>query len=139
MKEDLGADFIATQMFFDNQYYFDYMTKVREKGIKLRIIPGIIAITNYKQIKKFSEMCGSNIPDHVQERMEPYQDDPDKTYQIGVDIAIEQCRELLEAGAPGIHFYTLNKFNAIRDIYESLPKDLLDPYKAPPEPEPMLA
>ncbi len=138
MKEDLGADFIATQMFFDNNYYFDYMNKVRERGINIRIIPGIIPITNYKNIKKFSDMCGSNIPEHIMERLEPYQDDLDKTYQIGVDIAIEQCRGLLEAGAPGIHFYTLNKYQPIKDIYDSLPKELLDVYKPAPEPEPML-
>jgi methylenetetrahydrofolate reductase (NADPH) len=128
-KFQKGADFVCTQMFLDNDYFYHYMKKVREKGIENRIIPGLIPITNYKNIKKFAEMCGSAIPEHVQERFEPIKHDSDKVYQRGIDLAIEQAEDLLKAGAPGIHFYTLNKYQPIKDIYDSLPKDLLDVHK----------
>lgn len=123
-KVDQGGEFIVTQMFFDNNYYFDFVERARKAGIKARIIPGIIPITNFKQIKRFSQIAGSRIPDYIQEAMEPYQDDRKKTYQIGVDIATRQCEELLEKGAPGIHFYTLNKSQATVDIFDSLPSEL---------------
>ena len=123
-KVDQGADFIVTQMFFDNQYYFDYVKRAREANVDVRIIPGIIPITNFKQIKKFSKMCGAKIPDEIVEQLEPYQDDLAKTYQIGVDIATRQCEELLKNGAPGIHFYTLNKSSATLDIFDSIPAEL---------------
>lgn len=126
MKVDSGADFVVTQMFFDNNYYFEYVKKVRLAGINCRIIPGIMPITNYKQIKRFAEISGSDIPQRLVEAFEPYQDDVDKMYQIGIDIAVLQCRQLLEGGADGLHFYTLNKSNATIDIYESIPFDLKD-------------
>jgi methylenetetrahydrofolate reductase (NADPH) len=116
-----GADFIVTQMFFDNRAYFAFVEQARAAGIGTRIIPGIIPIINFKQIRKFAELGGTRIPERVVARLEPYRDDPEKTYQIGVDIAIEQCIELLEMGAPGIHFYTLNKSTATVDIFSSLP------------------
>ena len=123
-KVNSGGDFIVTQMFFDNTYYFDFVEKARQAGIKERIIPGIIPITNFKQIRRFSQIGGSHIPDFITQKLEPYQDDPAKTYQLGVEIAIEQCKDLLRKGAPGIHFYTLNKSNATLDIFESIPSDL---------------
>lgn len=123
-KVDAGADFLVTQMFFDNQYYFNFVNQARELGIKCRIIPGLIPITNFKQIKRFAELSGAKIPQHIIERLEPYQHDEKKAYQIGIDIAIEQCEELLKNGAPGIHFYTLNKSTATVDIFESLSHEL---------------
>ncbi len=122
-KVDSGADFIVTQMFFDNKHYFDFVSKVRAAGINIRIIPGIIPITNFSQIKKFSQMCGACIPDELTELLEPIQHDPKKTYQVGVDYAIRQCEDLLKNGAPGIHFYTLNKSQAAIDIFSSLSRE----------------
>ena len=119
-----GADFIVTQMFFDNSAYYNFINRARETGITSRIIPGIIPITNFRQIRKFSELSGTRIPDSIRERLEPYQNDPKKLHQIGVDIAIEQCVDLLQQGAPGIHFYTLNKSTATVDIFSSLPVGL---------------
>ncbi|HLF35338.1 MAG TPA: methylenetetrahydrofolate reductase [NAD(P)H] [Cyclobacteriaceae bacterium] len=123
-KVALGAEFIVTQMFFDNAVYFQFIEKARAAGINTRIIPGIIPITNFKQIKKFAEIGGASIPASIQDKLETYRDNPDKTYQAGVDIAIAQCIELLEKGAPGIHFYTLNKSSATVDIFSSLPVGL---------------
>ena len=119
-KVDKGADFIVTQLFFDNAYYFDFVDRARQAGITIPIIPGIMPITNFKQIKKFTQMCGSKIPDELVQQLQPYQEDLTKTYDIGVDFSIKQCRELLAKGAPGLHFYTLNKSRATVDIYSSI-------------------
>jgi methylenetetrahydrofolate reductase (NADPH) len=119
-KVDKGADFVVTQLFFDNQYYFDYVERARKAGITIPIVPGIMPITNFKQIKKFTQMCGATIPQHLIEKLEPYQEDLSKTYEIGVEFSIDQCRELLQKGAPGLHFYTLNKSRATVDIYSSI-------------------
>jgi methylenetetrahydrofolate reductase (NADPH) len=123
-KIDQGADFIITQMFFDNDLYFDFVDRARKANITKRIIPGIIPITNYKQINRFSKMSGASIPDSIVQHFEPIQDDPKRMYRIGVELAIEQCIDLLKRGAPGLHFYTLNKSRATVDIYSSIPHGL---------------
>lgn len=119
-KVDQGADFLVTQMFFDNNYYFEFVDRCKKAGITIPIIPGIIPIVNFNQIKKFSDMCGASIPQELAELMEANQDDKKKKYQIGVDFAIKQCNELMKNGAPGLHFYTLNKSRATVDIFESI-------------------
>ncbi len=119
-KVDNGAAFIVTQLFFDNSYYFDFVRRARLAGISVPIIPGIMPITNFKQIKKFSDMCGATIPESLVHQLEPYQDDLKHTYEISVQYAISQCRDLLANGAPGLHFYTLNKSHATVDIFSSL-------------------
>jgi methylenetetrahydrofolate reductase (NADPH) len=123
MKVDAGADFLITQMFFDNSYYWEFLDKARQKGINCRIIPGIIPITNYKNIKKFANITGATIPERIQKKMEPYQDNPGEVYKIGLELAIEQATDLLENGAPGLHFYTLNKSRAAIDVYDSLSEE----------------
>lgn len=120
MKVDAGADFLITQMFFDNRYYWEFLNKARQKGINCRIIPGIIPMTNYKNISKFAKGIGATVPEKIQKRMEPHQDNPKEIYKIGLDVAIEQATDLLENGAPGLHFYTLNKSRAAIDLYDSL-------------------
>ncbi len=124
-KIEQGADFIVTQMFFNNDYYFDFVERARAIGITNRIIPGIMPITNFKQIKKFSDMCGATIPDLIVDKLGPVQDMKDKMYELGVEIAIDQCVDLLRRGAPGLHFYTLNKSRATVDIFSSLPHGLI--------------
>jgi len=119
-KVDKGVDFVVTQLFFDNKFYFDYVDRARKAGINIPIVPGIMPITNFKQIKKFTQLCGSNIPDELVRQLDPYQDNLAKTYDIGVDFSISQCRELMEKGAPGLHFYTLNKSRATVDIFSSI-------------------
>lgn len=119
-KVDNGADFLITQLFFNNNYYFDFIQKVRKAGINCRIIPGIIPITNFKQIERFTKMSGTKIPPELTALLEEYKENPAKTYQIGIDYSIMQCQELLAGGAPGIHFYTLNKSRAAVEIFESL-------------------
>jgi len=119
-KVDNGVDFLVTQLFFDNKYYFDFVDRARNAGISIPIIPGIMPITNFKQIRKFTQMCGSEIPEDLVRQLEPYQDNLSRTYDIGVEFSINQCRELLGKGAPGLHFYTLNKSRATVDIYSSI-------------------
>ncbi len=119
-KVDCGADFLVTQLFFDNNHYFDFVEKARKAGITKRIIPGIIPITSFKQIKKVVGFSNSSIPEELAMALEPHQDNSFKSYQVGVDYTIKQCMELLENGAPGIHFYTLNKSRATIDIFETI-------------------
>ena len=119
-KVDAGADFLITQLFFINDYYFEFVNKVKEAGVNCRVIPGIIPITSFGQIKRFGEMSGGTIPKELVQQMEPYRDNAEKIYQIGMDYAIQQCRDLLVLGAPGLHFYTLNKSRATVEIFETL-------------------
>jgi methylenetetrahydrofolate reductase (NADPH) len=122
VKCEAGADFLITQLFFDNEAYYRFVVKARKAGITHRIIPGIIPVTNYKQIKRYVEMTSATFPIDLLEKLETHQDRPDKIYQIGIDHAINQCLDLLERGAPGIHFYTLNKSRAAVEVFESLPR-----------------
>ncbi len=119
-KVDAGADFLVTQLFFNNNQYFDFVAKAKAEGINCRIIPGIIPITAYQQIKRFTNMSGGSLPQALLDMMESYKDKPSKVYQIGMDYAIQQCRDLLIMGSPGIHFYTLNKSRATVEIFETL-------------------
>ncbi len=121
-KVDAGADFIVTQLFFDNRYYFDFIDRAQNLGIQVPIIPGIMPILNVKQVQRFTKMCGSTIPAALMERLDAVQDDPETVRQLGIDHATEQCERLLQEGAPGIHFYTLNRSNATLKILESLRK-----------------
>lgn len=115
-KVDCGADFIITQLFFDNKIYFDYVESVKNAGITVRIIPGILPITSYDGLIKFCNTCGATIPEKVHKIFAPIKDNPEKVMQAGIDFAINQCIELLSNGAPGIHFYTLNKIHPIKEI-----------------------
>jgi methylenetetrahydrofolate reductase (NADPH) len=119
-KTDAGADFLIAQLFFDNRIYFDFVEKVREAGIRCRVIPGIIPITSYSQIDRFFKLSSSKIPDILMDKFETAKDNPKRILRIGVDYAIEQCRDLIAGGAPGIHFYTLNKSNATVEIFETI-------------------
>jgi methylenetetrahydrofolate reductase (NADPH) len=120
LKVDAGADFVITQMFFDNHFYFDFVEQARAIGIDVPLIPGIMPILNVEQIKRFTRMCGASIPEELLERLEAIREDADAVRQCGVEHAAKQCRELLEGGAPGIHFYTLNRSTSTRDIFENL-------------------
>ena len=115
-----GASFIVTQLFFDNKYYFDFVASLRKIGVDVPVIPGIMPIVNLKQIKRFTKMCGATIPHDLMVRLEEVQDDPESVCQIGIDHAANQCRKLLMHGAPGIHFYTLNRSRATLSVLERL-------------------
>jgi methylenetetrahydrofolate reductase (NADPH) len=119
-KVDAGVTFAITQLFFDNEFYFDFVDKARAAGIDIPIIPGIMPIAGYEQIKRITKMCGTSISDTLQRELEVRKDDPQAVTDLGVAYATLQCSELLARGAPGIHFYTLNKSPATRSILAAL-------------------
>jgi methylenetetrahydrofolate reductase (NADPH) len=119
-KVDAGCDFLITQFFFDNHRFFDFITRARSAGITCPIIPGILPITHYSQLERFVRISGATIPQALLHNLEANKTSPHKIAQIGSDYAITQCRDLLMAGVPGIHFYTLNKSRATIEIFESL-------------------
>ncbi len=119
-KVDQGADAVITQLFFNNADYFDFVTRARQAGIRIPIVPGIMPLTNVSQIQRFADMCGCAIPKVMQEAMARFANDPQAAENYGIEYATAQCRELLAAGVPGLHFYTLNKSRATRDICHSL-------------------
>jgi methylenetetrahydrofolate reductase (NADPH) len=111
LKIDSGADCVITQLFFDNKDYFAYMKRLKKIGVAARVVPGIIPITDYQGILKFCKLCGAKISPEIRKIFEPIQDDKDATLKKGIEFAVRQCRELLNGGAPGLHFYTLNKLH----------------------------
>lgn len=123
-KTDAGADFLITQLFFENKNYFRFIDLAGKAGIHCRIIPGIIPITSYRQIERFTKMSGAEIPASLVQKLEHYKNDADAIYHIGLEFSINQCRELLANGAPGLHFYTLNKSRAAVEIFEKLSKEI---------------
>ncbi len=119
-KVDAGAAFLITQLFFDNDKYFAYVDRARAAGITVPILPGVMPITNYEQIDRFTKMCGATIPPKLRVELEARRDDQAAVEDLGVAYATLQCTDLLRRGAPGIHFYTLNKSPATRAIVSSL-------------------
>jgi methylenetetrahydrofolate reductase (NADPH) len=119
-KVAAGADFLITQLFFDNKFYFDFLDRVRAMGIETPIIPGIMPITHAGQVERMASMCGSSIPEGLLRELHLRGDHPEAVLDFGVAFATLQCAELLAAGAPGIHFYTLNRSPATRAILSAL-------------------
>ncbi len=119
-KVDAGAEFLITQLFFDNRRYFEFVPQVRAMGIGVPIIPGIMPITNVEQVERFTKLCGATIPEPLLSELRRLQDKPEAVLSLGVAHATAQCLELLQNGAPGIHFYTLNKSSATRTILMAL-------------------
>ncbi len=119
-KVAAGCEFLITQLFFDNQLYFEFVSKARARGIGVPIVPGIMPITNVAQIERFTRMCGASIPESLMEELRRIQDRPDDVLSLGVAHATAQCLDLLQRGAPGVHFYTLNKSRATRMILAAI-------------------
>jgi methylenetetrahydrofolate reductase (NADPH) len=119
-KVDSGVSFLITQLFFDNELYFNFVDEARSAGIEVPILPGIMPITDLKQIKTITGLCKATIPPRLLEALEWRADDPDAVLQLGVAYATLQCAELLARGAPGIHFCTLNRSPATRAILSAL-------------------
>ena len=119
-KVDKGVDFLITQLFFDNQHYFDFVDRAKAAGIDVPIVPGIMPIQSVEQIERFTKMCGASIPDPLLQELDRRRDEPRAVHELGVAYATVQCLGLLQGGAPGIHFYTLNKSTATRQILSAL-------------------
>ena len=119
-KVNAGARWLITQLFFDNARYFEFVARVRARGITVPVIPGIMPITNYDQIERFTALCGATIPPGLRNELDARRDEPEAVAELGVAFATLQSVELLEKGAPGIHFYTLNKSPATRAVVSAL-------------------
>ena len=122
IKIECGADFVITQLFFDNKDYFQYVNRLKNLEITTRIIPGIFPITNFSGLIKFCKLCGTTVTEELKSIFEPIQDDKEATLQAGIQFAVRQCRELLDGGAPGLHFYCLNKTEPTATILAELNK-----------------
>ena len=123
-KVDAGADVIITQLFFNNDFYFDFVKRVRDIGITVPIVPGIMPILSAKQIKRITTMCGTTIPEELKEKLDAAIDNDDKARDIGIAQCIRQSKDLLKQGVPGIHFYVLNKSRHMIRIMDALSENL---------------
>jgi methylenetetrahydrofolate reductase (NADPH) len=119
-KVRLGAHFLITQLFFDNAAYFTFVQRAHALGITAPIVPGIMPITNANQVRRFTSMCGASIPPALQAALDARADEPDAVPDLGVAYASLQCADLLARGAPGLHFYTLNRSPATRAVVSAL-------------------
>ena len=119
-KVDAGANSAITQYFFNPEAYFRFLDDCEKTGIDIPIVPGIMPITNHTQIARFSEMCGADIPRWIRKRLEQLGDDREGIRAFGLEVISDHCQRLLEEGAPGLHFYTLNQSEAVLGIYRNL-------------------
>jgi methylenetetrahydrofolate reductase (NADPH) len=119
-KVDSGAGFLITQLFFDNQVYFDFVRAARARGIEVPILAGVIPVASFAQTKRICNLCDASIPAPLEAAFEAAGGDPAREFELGVAFAAQQCAELLIAGAPGIHFYALNKAPATRAVLGAL-------------------
>ncbi len=119
-KVDAGASFLITQLFFDNHAYFDFVAAAREVGIEVPIIPGVIPITSFGQVARICKLCEASIPAELEASMKALGGDQEAEALLGVAYAARQCDELLAAGAPGIHFYALNRAPGTRAVLAAL-------------------
>ncbi|MFO0584463.1 MAG: methylenetetrahydrofolate reductase [NAD(P)H] [Anaeromyxobacter sp.] len=120
LKVAAGVDFLVTQLFFENAHYLRFVERVRAAGIELPVVPGIMPFTNVDQVERFTAMCGARIPPALHAAMAVRRDDPDAARDLGVAHATLQCADLLRRGAPGVHFYTLNRSTSTRAILAAL-------------------
>jgi methylenetetrahydrofolate reductase (NADPH) len=119
-KIDAGADFAITQMFFDNSYFYDFLERAAKAGIKVPVIPGIMPITDIERIRKFSQTCGATLPAKVIRRFERVGSTAQEAKKVGIEVATEQCADLLQHGLHYFHFYTLNQSDAVLQIVTDL-------------------
>ena len=119
-KVAAGGDIVITQLFYDNRHYFSFVERARQLGIQVPIVPGLLPIVSFQQVKRITGMCGTTIPPDLLNRLEEAGDDGAAALDVGVHHAVEQARELLERGAPGIHFYVLNRSQHMIRIMEEL-------------------
>lgn len=119
-KVDRGADFLISQLFYDNRYFFEFMERAQRAGIDVPIIPGVLPILNTAQIRRFTSLCGATIPPELDSKLEQYAEDDNAVRELGVEYASRQVDELWENGVPGIHFYVLNRSHSVSRILANL-------------------
>lgn len=116
IKVDAGGEFVITQLFFNNKDYFEYVDRIRRIGVTVPIIPGVLPVTDYPALLRMCRTCGATIPQRVHDIFKPLDGNAEATYKAGVEFAVEQCTELLNGGAPGLHFFTVNRLDPTREI-----------------------
>lgn len=119
-KVDRGADFLVTQLFYDNSYFFDFMDRAHQAGIEVPIIPGVLPILNTAQIRRFTSLCGASIPPELDKQLDAHAEDDGAVRELGVEFASKQVEELWENGVPGVHFYVLNRSYSVSRILSNL-------------------
>jgi len=119
-KMRAGADWVITQLFFDNKDYFDFVRRARAAGVLCPIVPGIMPVTNFLQLKRFASLCGTKIPEEMAADLEKIHADPEAVIRYGIDWATKQAMNLLANGAPGIHFFTLNRRRSTVDVLKNI-------------------
>ncbi|MDD9937647.1 MAG: methylenetetrahydrofolate reductase [NAD(P)H] [Myxococcales bacterium] len=138
-KVEAGADEAITQYFYSNDAYYRFVDAVRARGVDIPIVPGLMPMTDFKQVARFSQFCGADIPRFVRMRMEALGEDPKGQKELGIELATRQAEELLSQGAPGVHFYTLNRSEPTLRIWSNLglPRAEARPRAAGPRPQPI--
>ena len=119
-KVDRGADFLITQLFYDNRYFFEFMERAHRAGINVPVIPGILPILNTAQIRRFTSLCGATIPQELDNKLDRFAEDDNAVRDLGVEYASRQVEELWENGVPGVHFYVLNRSYSVSRILANL-------------------
>ena len=120
MKMDHGGEFVVTQLFFDNNIYSEYLERLHRAGVNSRVLPGILPVTSYEGLIKFCTICGTTITREVHDIFKPLSDDEEATREAGIEFAVRQCQDLLDRGAPGLHFFTLNRVEPAKEIWRRL-------------------
>ena len=124
LKIDEGAEYIVAQYFYDNQFFYDYMDKIQARGINVPVVPGVMPIYTVKMTENLASICGTTITDKVRKGLDSLPgDDKEAVIQYGIDLATEQCQDLLKYGVPGLHFYTMNRGKSIMSIMDNLKTD----------------
>ena len=123
MKQDLGADFLITQLFYDNSHFYDLLERAEKTGIEVPIVPGVLPILSTPQIRRFTSLCGATIPADLDQKLERFADDNRAVREIGVEHATRQVQDLWANGVPGVHFYVLNRSHSISRILQELRLD----------------
>jgi len=119
-KVEDGADFLITQLFYDNRYFFDFVDRARAEGIEVPIIPGVLPVLNAEQVRRFTKLSGSEIPPALDRLLDKYADNDASARDMGVEYATAQVRELWDSGVPGVHFYVLNRSYSVSRILDNL-------------------
>jgi methylenetetrahydrofolate reductase (NADPH) len=120
LKVDEGADFLVTQLFYDNNSFFDFMDRAVKAGINVPILPGVLPILSTAQIRRFTGLCGATIPPELDLQLDRFADDDNAVRDLGIEYATRQVRELWDSGVPGVHFYVLNRSYSVSQILDNL-------------------
>lgn len=120
LKVDKGADFLVTQLFYDNRRFFEFMDRAVKSGINVPILPGVLPILGTAQIRRFTGLCGATIPPELDRQLDRYAADDNAVRDLGIEYATRQVRELWDSGVPGIHFYVLNRSYSVSQILDNL-------------------